>query len=159
MGAGLSAVTQETESASKELARSSRSLGERRVFRFPGERGASANGGGESMDEPPPLRLAEQSLEELRKGEVLSTLRDDELNQLRSNVAGLLEAIDLEKGRRLSVREAAGRGGAEAAECVVCNEEPRRVVFRPCRHFVCCRSCGDDVLTCPMCRAAIEGRE
>ncbi len=41
--------------------------------------------------------------------------------------------------------------------CKVCLEEPLRVVFLPCQHFVCCAQCSSQVDKCPMCREEILG--
>jgi len=42
--------------------------------------------------------------------------------------------------------------------CVVCQDEQRRVVFKPCRHLVCCHGCGNSLQNCPVCRAVVQQR-
>ena len=51
---------------------------------------------------------------------------------------------------------AALRAAIEAREqlddqlaCVVCMEQPRSVVLRPCNHFVCCSECSGRLDCCP----------
>jgi hypothetical protein len=48
--------------------------------------------------------------------------------------------------------------GEDELDCVVCYGE-KQVVYNPCCHFVCCKSCTDTIIkntkTCPMCRAYI----
>jgi hypothetical protein len=43
-------------------------------------------------------------------------------------------------------------------KCIVCNENPRNVIFENCHHFVCCRECQENFheRVCPTCRARIE---
>ena len=40
--------------------------------------------------------------------------------------------------------------------CKICMECDVEVIFYPCKHFVCCVSCGATVSVCPICRVAIE---
>lgn len=47
---------------------------------------------------------------------------------------------------------------AESDACVVCQEEQRRVVLQPCKHFVCCRACSSLLQRCPVCRADVTER-
>jgi hypothetical protein len=41
--------------------------------------------------------------------------------------------------------------------CAVCLDEPKQVVFMPCRHMACCETCGltDSVRSCVICRTVI----
>ncbi|ETO26277.1 apoptosis inhibitor IAP [Reticulomyxa filosa] len=39
--------------------------------------------------------------------------------------------------------------------CVICQDEPKTLMFEPCKHFVC-EKCAQDITTCPMCRAEIK---
>ncbi|TRZ00597.1 hypothetical protein DNTS_006466 [Danionella cerebrum] len=43
-----------------------------------------------------------------------------------------------------------------SSECVVCMEFESQVVFLPCGHVCCCKSCSDALQTCPLCRASID---
>jgi hypothetical protein len=47
--------------------------------------------------------------------------------------------------------------------CVVCEDDERTVMFRPCLHFVACETCFVKIATttklCCICRAPIEGWE
>ena len=42
--------------------------------------------------------------------------------------------------------------------CVICMENKRDVVFRPCNHFVCCEHCSSKLTNCPLCRAVINNK-
>lgn len=49
--------------------------------------------------------------------------------------------------------------------CIVCHDAMRQVVFIPCKHLVCCGTCGKEprqyeegLRTCPVCRAEIDWR-
>ncbi|XP_055319592.1 E3 ubiquitin-protein ligase LRSAM1-like isoform X2 [Sitodiplosis mosellana] len=44
------------------------------------------------------------------------------------------------------------------SECVICMEEPCKVIFVPCGHLCCCNNCHTTIESCPMCRASIERR-
>ena len=44
----------------------------------------------------------------------------------------------------------------EDAQCIVCMEEAREVVFLPCRHLIACAKCGQACDHCPKCRASID---
>ena len=56
-----------------------------------------------------------------------------------------------------------GRRAEDRLLCVCCQEHERAVVLLPCRHWVLCRECARAVAKgkggCPICRAAIQGRE
>ena len=47
----------------------------------------------------------------------------------------------------------------DAMLCCVCVDASLSVVFRPCRHVVCCSDCSQRVDTCPVCRQTIEERQ
>ena len=44
--------------------------------------------------------------------------------------------------------EARGRS-EDQLTCVVCLEQPRSVVLRPCSHYVCCSACAHELEQCP----------
>lgn len=44
------------------------------------------------------------------------------------------------------------------SECVICMDNPSKIVFLPCGHLCCCTDCDGSVELCPMCRATIERR-
>jgi hypothetical protein len=78
------------------------------------------------------------------------------LGEERAASAAALEAA----GRREAELEAAlGRKAAGDGTCVVCMENARAVVFRPCRHLSCCAECAAGLTECPHCRTPIEDRE
>lgn len=46
----------------------------------------------------------------------------------------------------------------QKTKCKVCLDSELEVMFQPCNHLCCCRSCGERVETCPVCRSPIESR-
>jgi len=111
----------------------------------------------------------------------LSSVAEMDLQSLRSDLSKRLQAVQREEARRgfgsathpetrefeqcvgqAPMMTAPGSCSAsvdsEQALCVVCQEEPRQVVFQPCRHLVCCKSCSTSLRSCPMCRAEIKHR-
>lgn len=44
------------------------------------------------------------------------------------------------------------------SECVICMDQPSKIIFFPCGHLCCCTNCDPSVDLCPMCRATIEHR-
>ncbi|XP_065928029.1 uncharacterized protein [Magallana gigas] len=46
----------------------------------------------------------------------------------------------------------------QKTKCKVCLDFELEVMFQPCNHLCCCRSCGERVETCPVCRSPIESR-
>ncbi|XP_069137327.1 death-associated inhibitor of apoptosis 2-like [Argopecten irradians] len=42
--------------------------------------------------------------------------------------------------------------------CFVCEEEPRKKTYLPCRHLACCEICDQAQLKCPICKQLIEVR-
>ena len=46
-------------------------------------------------------------------------------------------------------------------QCVVCKDNDRNVVFKPCMHIVCCMDCANQLLNnqCPNCRMDIDMKE
>jgi len=54
-----------------------------------------------------------------------------------------------------------GDGAGVKAECIICCDRGRNVVYLPCKHLVCCARCGMDatkVDRCPVCRVRIAWR-
>lgn len=48
-------------------------------------------------------------------------------------------------------------------DCVVCLDNPRDVVFKPCKHHACCKKCVDTlspppllIMKCPICCAVVD---
>jgi len=46
----------------------------------------------------------------------------------------------------------------ETMECSICMDAQKTIVLMPCGHYVMCATCADQVMKCPMCRAAITRR-
>tara|TARA_Y100000992_G_scaffold153782_1_gene102617 strand:- start:23610 stop:24269 length:660 start_codon:yes stop_codon:yes gene_type:complete len=45
--------------------------------------------------------------------------------------------------------------------CVICHVSERNVLFLPCKHFACCKSCANTLYTntCPTCRTTIDEKK
>jgi hypothetical protein len=73
-------------------------------------------------------------------------------------------AAAAEKGKELrvelaQVKQEKATAEAEAedrAQCVVCMEADRAVLFQPCGHAVACAACAAGLRECPVCRGAVE---
>jgi hypothetical protein len=44
-------------------------------------------------------------------------------------------------------------------ECLLCSEQKRDTVFKPCGHVVSCEACGSRIKKCLICREAVSSRE
>lgn len=44
------------------------------------------------------------------------------------------------------------------SECVVCMASQCQVVFVPCGHLCCCKTCSQQVMLCPLCRREIQSK-
>jgi hypothetical protein len=108
---------------------------------------------------------------QLSPAAAVSLKRSREEMESSSSSNSMKSAADVQnvvkvKQEKLSAA-AAGKGRAEDdleafQNCVVCFDNPRRVVFRPCSHFVVCESCAaalkqSNSNLCPLCKAPIEG--
>ena len=40
-------------------------------------------------------------------------------------------------------------------ECSICMECDKEIIFYPCRHYYCCKSCSKSFELCPICRSII----
>ncbi|XP_050091265.1 E3 ubiquitin-protein ligase mind-bomb [Anopheles aquasalis] len=53
-----------------------------------------------------------------------------------------------------------GTGGSGPLdECLLCSDQKRDTVFKPCGHVVCCENCGPRIKKCLICREAVSSRE
>ncbi len=65
---------------------------------------------------------------------------------------------DVTTAEQALTAETARREDAEdAVKCVICLDNPRTMVLRPCRHLVLCNSC-PRVTECPVCRQRVQSR-
>lgn len=46
-----------------------------------------------------------------------------------------------------------------ADECLLCSEQKRDTVFKPCGHVVACEACGSRIKKCLICRETVSSRE
>lgn len=44
-------------------------------------------------------------------------------------------------------------------ECLLCSEQKRDTVFKPCGHVVSCEACGSRIKKCLICRETVSSRE
>lgn len=44
-------------------------------------------------------------------------------------------------------------------ECLLCSEQKRDTVFKPCGHIVSCEACGSRIKKCLICRETVSSRE
>ncbi|XP_052902764.1 E3 ubiquitin-protein ligase mind-bomb isoform X2 [Anopheles moucheti] len=44
-------------------------------------------------------------------------------------------------------------------ECLLCSDQKRDTVFKPCGHVVCCENCGPRIKKCLICRESVLSRE
>jgi len=44
-------------------------------------------------------------------------------------------------------------------ECLLCSEQKRDTVFKPCGHVVSCEACGSRIKKCLICRETVASRE
>lgn len=44
-------------------------------------------------------------------------------------------------------------------ECLLCSEQKRDTVFKPCGHVISCEACGSRIKKCLMCRETVSSRE
>ena len=44
-------------------------------------------------------------------------------------------------------------------ECVVCKENKKNIILKPCNHMAMCKTCSEKVTSCPLCREPIRRRE
>ncbi|XP_062563815.1 E3 ubiquitin-protein ligase mind-bomb [Armigeres subalbatus] len=53
----------------------------------------------------------------------------------------------------------AGSNGSPLDECLLCSDQKRDTVFKPCGHVVCCDNCSPRIKKCLICREAVSERE
>ena len=56
-------------------------------------------------------------------------------------------------------KKVAGLKNEGNQSCVVCWENTRSVLFRPCNHACVCVDCVDLLRECPLCKGAVEAKE
>jgi hypothetical protein len=44
-------------------------------------------------------------------------------------------------------------------ECLLCSEQKRDTVFKPCGHVIACEGCGSRIKKCLICRETVSSRE
>ncbi|XP_049295413.1 E3 ubiquitin-protein ligase mind-bomb [Anopheles funestus] len=71
-----------------------------------------------------------------------------------------------EANTNVSVNHSASGSGAVVGgssgpldECLLCSDQKRDTVFKPCGHVVCCENCGPRIKKCLICRESVLSRE
>ncbi|XP_053661076.1 E3 ubiquitin-protein ligase mind-bomb [Anopheles marshallii] len=54
---------------------------------------------------------------------------------------------------------AVGGSSGPLDECLLCSDQKRDTVFKPCGHVVCCENCGPRIKKCLICRESVLSRE
>ncbi|XP_055613613.1 E3 ubiquitin-protein ligase mind-bomb [Uranotaenia lowii] len=52
-----------------------------------------------------------------------------------------------------------GTNGSPLDECLLCSDQKRDTIFKPCGHVVCCENCGPRIKKCLICRKSVSERE
>jgi hypothetical protein len=76
--------------------------------------------------------------------EQLADLSQAQLGVLRDSLLGALALVEEEQRDR--------------KVCIVCAEQPKAIVFYPCKHMCTCGPCSEKVTLCPVCRQSIADR-
>ena len=94
--------------------------------------------------------------EEAAKVKAMAEQQTSELELLRTT-AKEKESVETE----LSVvtdKLAELEQASENLMCIICLDQPRRLLLEPCRHVCICITCGNSVDTCPLCRVKIQNK-
>jgi hypothetical protein len=59
-----------------------------------------------------------------------------------------------------AMQESTNANGALNNLCIICQQEPKQVVFLPCRHLCMCQLCSQAMPRnlCPVCRGTVTGK-
>jgi predicted RNase H-like nuclease (RuvC/YqgF family) len=85
--------------------------------------------------------------------EAISGLNMEELLLLEGEVVSVLTKLSERKQQLL-------RRTTSELLCVVCLDEPKRIMLSPCNHLCLCRNCANSGILneCPVCRARVSKR-
>ena len=79
---------------------------------------------------------------------------------LRNKICGLKNIVDEHFEQICGLKNIVDEH-KQRAQCKVCMEKELGILFLPCKHFVCCESCGPQIFlqrkVCPLCRGVLEG--
>ena len=76
---------------------------------------------------------------------------DDDLHRLGTELARLVCNVShLANGVRTMM------SSCDAHLCILCMDQPRGAVLRPCRHMITCRACAAECTVCPVCRHEVH---
>lgn len=82
------------------------------------------------------------------------------------SASGVVDANLLNDLNKMSIQptvggqnSVAGSNGSPLDECLLCSDQKRDTVFKPCGHVVCCDNCGPRIKKCLICREAVSERE
>ena len=66
--------------------------------------------------------------------------------QIREVKMELLNELELEKLKEIPM-------------CIICIEQERQIIFKPCNHIACCSTCSKNLQECPICRKQITSKK
>ena len=79
---------------------------------------------------------------------------DRALTAERASQVDVDQALAAERRRR----EIADRALERAENCIICFDQPRERVLKPCNHMIACDTCAYELTQCPLCEEYINGR-
>lgn len=79
--------------------------------------------------------------------------RSNDGDELLDSMPGARRALSFGRDETVVLEMGMVRVTLNPRVCIVCEEQPREVVFEPCRHFTMCSVCADCCSVCPLCRA------
>mmetsp|Transcript_40780 Transcript_40780/g.95275 ORF Transcript_40780/g.95275 Transcript_40780/m.95275 type:complete len:191 (+) Transcript_40780:215-787(+) len=98
----------------------------------------------------------ERRLRELNGEEdVLSNMSLAGLETLHSCLTKATDRVQHAKNVKLEALASKQQG---VNLCCVCQAEPKRVIFMPCRHLCACARCAARLVDCPICRSHVAER-
>lgn len=79
-----------------------------------------------------------------------AAIADSNENNLTGNTGNSENVINSKTGTP-------GTGGLD--ECLLCSEQKRDTLFKPCGHVCCCETCAPRVKKCLICRESVSAKE
>lgn len=79
-----------------------------------------------------------------------AAIADSNENNIAANTGNAENVINPKTG-------VPGTGGLD--ECLLCSEQKRDTLFKPCGHVCCCETCAPRVKKCLICRESVSAKE
>lgn len=95
--------------------------------------------------------------------ETPSETRRETPSEPSSTTTSSVETISSSTSSQSTSSPSATSASSTTSECVVCMENDRCIVFKPCGHVCCCEKCSEHMLSssspkCPLCRQDLKSR-